>query len=223
LSLRMFDKDRLIRAGRWADKPDYMGIGLTGRTLGIIGLGNIGREIVQLSRPLGLRYLAFDPYLTTSDDAELVDLDTLLRASDFVTVNCALTPETHHLLNRERLLLMKPTAYLINTARGGVVDQAALADVLAARRIAGAALDVFEPEPIATSDPLLGLDNVILAPHAICWTDECFRGNGESACRAILDVASGRVPPYVVNRAALDHPRLRGAISHQPSAISTAS
>jgi len=209
LSLRMFDKDRLIRAGRWAEKPNFMGIGLTGRTLGIIGLGNIGRDIVQLTRPLGLRYLAFDPYLTESEDAELVDLETLLRDSDFVTVNCALTPETHHLLNRERLGLMKPTAYLINTARGGVVDQAALTEVLTARSIAGAALDVFEPEPIASSDPLLQLDNVILAPHAICWTDECFRGNGESACRAIVEVASGRVPPYIVNRAALDHSRAR--------------
>jgi D-3-phosphoglycerate dehydrogenase len=209
LSLRMFDKDRLIRAGRWADKPDFMGIGLTGRTLGIIGLGNIGREIVQLSRPLGLRYLAFDPYPTSTDDVELVDLETLLRASDFVTVNCALTPETRHLLNRDRLALMKPTAYLINTARGGVVDQAALTEALTARRIAGAALDVFEPEPIASTDPLLALDNVILAPHAICWTDECWRGNGESACRAIVDVASGRVPSYIVNRSALDHPRLQ--------------
>jgi D-3-phosphoglycerate dehydrogenase len=207
LSLRMFDKDRLIRAGRWSDKPKFMGTGLTGRTLGIIGLGNIGREIIELTRPLGLRYLAFDPY-TTSADIDLVDLDTLLRGSDFVTVNCALTPETHHLLDRERLALMKPSAYLINTARGGIVDQAALTDVLEQRRIAGAALDVFEPEPINASDPLLGLDNVILAPHAICWTDECFRGNGESACRAILDVANGRVPPYIVNPAALAHPKL---------------
>src|SRR4029453_3996383 len=120
------------------------------------GLGNIGREIVQLSQPLGLRYLAFDPYLTAFDDVELVDLEMLLRASDFVTVNCALTPETHHLLDRERLALMKPTAYLINTARGGIVDQAALTDALVQRRIAGAALDVFETEPISSSDPLLG-------------------------------------------------------------------
>jgi D-3-phosphoglycerate dehydrogenase len=213
LSLRMFDKDRLIRAGRWAEKPDFMGIGLSGRTLGIVGLGNIGREIVRVTRPLGMRYLASDPYLPVAvadaEGVELVELETLLRAADFVSINCALTPETHHLLNRERLALMKPTAYLVNTARGPIVDQAALSEVLAARRIAGAALDVFETEPISSADPLLGMDNVILAPHAICWTDECFQGNGESACRALMEVASGNVPPYVVNREALDHPRLR--------------
>ena len=199
-----------------------MGMGLSGRTLGIIGLGNIGREIIALSRPLGLHYLAFDPY-ATPDDVDLVDLDTLLRASDFVTVNCALTPDTHHLLNRERLALMKPTAYLINTARGGIVDQTALTAALVARRIAGAALDVFEPEPIAASDPLLGLDNVILAPHAICWTDECFRGNGESACRAILDVANGRMPPYIVNGSAVNHPRLGHLRATAPENASPAS
>ena len=199
-----------------------MGMGLSGRTLGIIGLGNIGREIIALSQPLGLRYLAFDPYATPGD-VDLVDLDTLLRASDFVTVNCALTAETHHLLNRERLALMKPTAYLINTARGGIVDQAALTEALVARRIAGAALDVFEPEPIASSDPLLGLDNVILAPHAICWTDECFRGNGESACRAIVDVAHGRIPPYIVNRSALNHPKVRHLRATAPENASPAS
>jgi phosphoglycerate dehydrogenase-like enzyme len=132
LSLRMFDKDRLTRGGRWAEKLDYMGIGLTGRTLGIIGLGNIGREIVRLARPLGMRHLTFDPYLSAADAAtegvEQVDLETLLRASDVVSINCALTPQTHHLLNADRLALMKPTAYLINTARGPIVDQRALTE-----------------------------------------------------------------------------------------------
>ena len=213
LSLRMFDKDRLTRAGRWADKLDYMGVGLTGRTLGLIGLGNIGREIVRLARPLDMRFITFDPYLKAADAAaegvEQVDLELLLRTSDVVSINCALTPETHHLLNRERLGLMKPTAYLINTARGPIVDQRALTDVLTERRIAGAALDVFETEPVDPNEPLLRLENVIVAPHGICWTDECFTGNGESACRSIVDVAAGRVPRYVVNREALEHPRLK--------------
>jgi phosphoglycerate dehydrogenase-like enzyme len=218
LSLRMFDKDRLTRAGRWADKLDFMGIGLTGRTLGLIGLGNIGREIVRLARPLDMRFVAFDPYLKAVDAAaesvELVDLEGLLRTADVVTINCALTPETHHLLNRERLALMKPSAYLINTARGPIIDQQALTDVLTNRRIAGAALDVFETEPVDPNEPLLRLDNVIVAPHGICWTDECFSGNGESACRSIADVARGRVPRYVVNREALEHPRLRERLAH---------
>ena len=158
-----------------------------------------------------MRHLAYDPYVQPRDAAgfEPVDLETLLRASDFVCVCCNLTPETHHLLNAERLALMRPTAFLVNTARGPIVDERALTDVLRNRRILGAALDVFEQEPVDPSNPLLRLDNAIVAPHAVAWTDECFRGNGVSACRAILDVAAGRVPKFVVNRAALDHPKLQ--------------
>jgi phosphoglycerate dehydrogenase-like enzyme len=107
---------------------------------------------------------------------------------------------------------MKPSAYLINTARGPIVDQRALTAVLAAHEIAGAALDVFETEPIDPDDPLLALDNVILGPHGICWTDECFQGIAESACGGIVDVAAGRVPRSIVDRAALSHPRLRARL-----------
>ncbi len=225
LSLRMFDKDRLTRGGRWADKLDFMGTGLTGRTLGLVGLGNIGREIVRLARPLGMRFVTFDPYVSAADAAtegvEQVDLEILLRTADVVSINCALTPETHHLLNGERLALMKPSAYLINTARGPIVDQRALTEALVARRIAGAALDVFEIEPVDSNEPLLGLDNVIVAPHAICWTDECFQGIGESACRGIVDVANGHVPRYVVNREALDHPRLRERLQEGSATAAT--
>jgi D-3-phosphoglycerate dehydrogenase len=104
---------------------------------------------------------------------------------------------------------MKPTAFLVNVARGPIVDQNALTAVLQERRIAGAGLDVFEKEPIDADDPLLKLDNVIVAPHAICWTDELFRGNGQAACRSILDVASGRVPQDVVNREVIEHAGLK--------------
>lgn len=217
LSHRLLEKDRLTRAGRWADKIDTMGTGLTGRTLGLIGLGNIGREIFTLARPFEMRHLAFDPYASSESaraaGAELVDLETLLRSADFVGVCCALTPETRHLMNAARLAFMKPTAYLINVARGPIIDQAALTEALLARRIAGAALDVFEAEPIDPSDPLLALDNVIVTPHAICWTDECFRLNGRSACQSILDAAAGRIPRFVVNPAALAHRRWEGAIA----------
>src|SRR5262249_6380704 len=163
-----------------------------------------------LAAPLGLRVMAHDPWAApTAAGATLVPLDGLLRQADYVCLCCALTPDTHHLINAERLAMMKPTAYLINVARGPVVDQAALYQALAARRIQGAALDVFEQEPVAPDDPILGLDNVILAPHAVCWTDECFRLNGASAVASLIDVARGVVPKNVVNREGLAHERLR--------------
>jgi D-3-phosphoglycerate dehydrogenase len=213
LSHKLLTKDHLVRQGRWGERLDHMGRGLTGRVLGLVGLGNIGRELCALARAFELRCLASDPQVTAEEaravGAELVDLDTLLRAADFVCVCCALTQQTHHLLNAERLALMKESAYLVNVARGPIVDQRALTQILRERRIAGAGLDVFEKEPIEPDDSLLELDNVILAPHALCWTDECFRGNGQSACRSILEVAQGRVPRYSVNPSAADHPRLR--------------
>lgn len=213
LSHKLLVKDRLTRAGRWAEKLDHMGQGLTGRTLGVIGLGNIGRELFALAQPLGMRHRASDPYAdaaaTAAAGIELVSLEELLRSSDYVCVCCALTPQTHHLIDAGRLALMKPNAYLINVARGPIVDQQALTRALADRRIQGAGLDVFEQEPIDPDDPLLALDNVIVAPHALCWTDECFRGIGQSACRSILEVARGQVPRHVVNQAALDHPHLQ--------------
>jgi len=203
-------KDRLTREGRWHEKLEYMGTGLTGRTLGVIGLGNTGRELFRLAAPLDMRHVGFDPYVTADQAAALgikwLDLDRLLAESDFVVTCCALTTQTRHLLDARRLALLKPMAYLINVARGPIVDQAALTEALRERRIAGAALDVFEQEPIDPHDPLLALDNVILAPHAICWTDELSLGNGRSACQSILDFASGRVPQHVVNREVLDRP-----------------
>ncbi len=216
LSHRMFAKDQLTRTGRWAERLDYMGLGTTGRTLGLIGLGNIGREVVRMTQPLEMRHVAFDPFASPESAAaigvELLSLDELLATSDFVCVCCALTPDTHHLLNAERLARMRPTSYLINVARGPIVDQAALTQVLTERRIAGAALDVFEQEPIANEDPLLKLDNVIVSPHAICWTDELFRGNGRAACQSLLEVAAGRAPQHVVNRAVLDQPVMQSKL-----------
>jgi D-3-phosphoglycerate dehydrogenase len=213
LAHQLLVKDRLTRTGRWAEKLDHMGTGLTGRTLGLVGLGNIGREIAALARPFGLHVLAADPYTAPAQAAavgvELYALDDLLRRADFVCVCCALTPETYHLLDARRLALMRPSAFLVNVARGPIVDQRALAAALQERRLRGAGLDVFEREPIQPGDPLLALDNVILTPHAIAWTDECFAGNGRQACEAILAVAGGRLPAHIVNRAALAHPRWR--------------
>ena len=213
LSHQLLIKDRLIRAGGWRDAYNYMGIGLVGRTLGLVGMGNIGKEAFKLAKPFGMRHITFDPYLTPSEaaevDAELVDLDTLMKTADFVCVCCPLSEDTRGLIDARCIGLMKPTAYLINTARGPIVDQKALTEALQNRQIQGAGLDVFEQEPINNDDPLLGLDNVIVTPHSICWTDECFEGNGRSACESIISVASGQIPTYVVNRDVIDSPKLQ--------------
>lgn len=212
LSHKLLIKDRLTRAGRWSEKLHHMGVGVTGRTLGLIGLGNIGREILRVIAPLEMRVIAHDPFISPdaarSSGIEFTELDDLLERSDFVCVCCALTPQTHHLLNAERLARMRPNSFLINVARGPIVDQAALTRALESGQLAGAGLDVFEKEPVDPDEPLLKLDNVIVSPHAICWTDELFRGNGEAACQSIVDVAAGRVPQDVVNRDVIGRPGL---------------
>jgi len=205
LTRHLLVKDRLVRAGRWAEKSRYPGTGLAGRTLGSIGLGNIGAQLARMLRPFDLqRVLAFDPYLAPERAAELgvelVPLETLLAESDFVCINCPLTPATRHLIGEAQLRLMKPTALLINTARGPIVDQAALTRALQEGWIAGAGLDVFEQEPLPADDPLTRLENVILAPHAIAWTDELMRENSAGACRNVLAVLRGEVPAHTVNR-----------------------
>lgn len=211
LSHKLLIKDRLTHEGRWAEKLDHMGTGLTGRVLGLIGLGNIGREVCGLARPFDLRIIAHDPYVSpetaASVGAELVGLEDLLRTADFVCICAALTDESRHLIDADRLGLMKSTAYLINVARGPIVDEAALTRALQEGRILGAGLDVFEQEPPNPNDPLFKLDNVIVTPHAICWTDQCFSAIGRSAWTSILDVAAGRAPKYVVNRDVLSSPR----------------
>ncbi|MBL8848819.1 MAG: dehydrogenase [Planctomycetaceae bacterium] len=212
LAHKLVIKDRLTRTGRWTERLDHTGVGLTGRTLGIIGLGNIGRDLARLTQPLDMRLQAADPWITPdaarNTGVELVPLDDLLQTSDFVCITCALTPETKHLLNADKLRLMKPTAFLVNIARGPIVDQAALTRALQAGQIAGAGLDVFDVEPVPATEALLSLENVIVAPHSLCWTDECFRLIGHSAIRSLLDVAAGRAPQNIVNREALPHPRL---------------
>jgi D-3-phosphoglycerate dehydrogenase len=207
LAHRMVLKDRLVREGRWAEKGNFLGYGLTGRTLGVIGVGNIGKEVLRLAQPFGLRLLGADPNVTQADvdglGVTMTDLDTLLAASDFVSVNCLLDASTRGLIGAREFARMKPTAYFINTSRGPVVDERALIDALRTGRIQGAAIDVFEQEPVDPGNPLLRMDNVILAPHAICHTDECMRLLGEGAFRAAIDVAHGRVPRHVVNREVL--------------------
>ena len=206
LAGKLLIKDRLTRQGPdgFAARSSHMGVGLEGRVLGSIGVGNIGAEMFRLAAPLGMKFIAHDPYADPTVISELgvdlVDLDTVFARSDVVAVNCPLTADTEHLVDSRRLSLMKPTAYLINTARGPIVDQAALTDALRNERLAGAGLDVFEPEPPEADDPILKLGNVILTPHSLCWTDQCFGGIGAADVASVLDVRAGRLPAGLVNR-----------------------
>lgn len=208
LSHRMMLKDRLVREGRWLEKGRHLGVGLVGRTLGVVGVGNIGREVLRLAAPFGLRLLGADPHVRQEDVAELgvtmTNLPTLLRESDFVSMNCLLDEATRGLMGEREFALMKPTAWFINTARGPVVREAALVEALRVGRIQGAAIDVFETEPAAPDNPLLALDNVIVAPHAICHTDQCMDALGELAFRAAVDMAHRRRPRTLVNPGALE-------------------
>jgi phosphoglycerate dehydrogenase-like enzyme len=218
LSKNLFAQDRIVRRGGWrADLPS-LGSTLDGKVLGSIGFGNIGAELFRLAGSLGFaRFIAYDPYANPEKaramGVDLVELDDVMRESDFVTVNTLLNAQTRHMIGNRELRMMKSSAYLINTARGPIVDQSALTRVLRERAIAGAGLDVFEQEPIAKDDPLLEMDNVILAPHGLAWTTEIARDNGLEACDNILAVAKGGVPASVVNRAVLERPGFQAKLS----------
>ena len=213
LAHRLLAKDRMTREGRWNDRVDHMGMGLTGRTLGVVGAGRIGRELLRLAKTFDMRLLAADPY---AEELELgylgvkrVPLETVMAESDFVVVTALLNDETRHLVNAAQIARMKPSTYLVNVARGPVVEEKALYAALAAKRIAGAGLDVFEEEPTPASNPILRLDNVIVSPHALCWTDELFANIARTAVGAVLDVHAGRAPRFVVDPGALAHPHAK--------------
>jgi D-3-phosphoglycerate dehydrogenase len=204
-------KERLARAGAagFAQRGAHMGVGLVGRIFGSLGAGNIGAEALRLAKAFDMTLIAHDPFadegLMAEIGIELVGIEDLFRSADVLSVSCPLSDATRHIVNAERLALMKPTSYLINTARGPVVDQKALTRVLQERRIAGAGLDVLEQEPPDPNDPILALDNVIVTPHALCWTDQCFAHMGALDTQAVLDYCAGNAPSgMIVNRAILD-------------------
>lgn len=208
-------KDALVRSGGWDERSRYMGRELRDRTFGAVGFGGIGRATVQLLKGFGMRTpLACDPFLDERTAAEAgvraVGLDELLREADFVSIHCPLNAATRGLIGAREIGLMKPDAYLINTARGGIVDEDALYDALAAGRIAGAALDCFAEEPVVRPHRFGSLDNVLLAPHCIAWTEELFRDIGRAACGGMLDLADGRTPRGVLNPEVFDRAGFRG-------------
>jgi D-3-phosphoglycerate dehydrogenase len=215
LAGRLFLKDRLTRTGRWHERMDNMGLGLTGRTLGVIGAGRIGKELLRMARVFDMKLLAADPYVNAIElsyiGARKVELDELLATSDFVVVCCLLDQGTRHLVGARELAKMRRTAYFVNVARGPIVDEGALVAALRNGQIAGAALDVFEQEPIAPDNPLLAMDNVIVTPHSLCWTDECFHNMATTGLKSIVDALSGRKPEFVVNPEVLARVRKRQA------------
>jgi len=204
-------KDRLVRNGQWNERSQYMGGELRDRTLGVVGLGGIARATIDLLRGFGMKPpLAYDPVIDAATAAKLgvrlVALEELLQEADFVSLHCPLNEQTRGLIGARELDKMKSNAYLINTARGGIVDEDALYRALKDGRIAGAAIDCFAQEPVTQPHRFGELENVLLAPHSIAWTNELFRDIGRAVCQGMLDLSLGRRPKGVVNSAVFDRP-----------------
>ena len=211
LAYRMRVKDRQLREARWDQRGLVMGTGLHGRTAGIIGFGGIGRSVARMLSGFGMNPpLIYDPGVAPEAIAALgarsVNLPYLMARSDFISVHCPLNSQTENLISSAELDLMKTDAFILNTARGGIINEDALFEVLAARRIAGAALDCFTGEPITQPHRFAHLDNVLLAPHNIGWTRELVRDIGAMACQNLIDLANGRYPGAVVNPEVFDRP-----------------
>jgi D-3-phosphoglycerate dehydrogenase/(S)-sulfolactate dehydrogenase len=203
--------DRSVRAGSWK-KKHLMGTELSQKTLGVVGLGRIGRVVAQRAQGLDMNVIAHDPYMSGPspvEGVELVELDDLLGRSDFVTLHMPLSDATRHVISRARISLMKPGARLINAARGGLVDEEALAEALDSGRLRGAALDVLEQEPPPADHPLLGRDDVILTPHLGASSDEAQRQVASDIARQISEFLNEGVAHNAVNAPAVTAQTLR--------------
>lgn len=202
-----------VRQNDWALKSGRSLFRVRGKTLGIVGFGKIGQTLAQLAHGFGLRILVHtshpEPAALQVVGAVAVSLDELLAESDFVSLHVPLTAATRNLINAERLRRMKPTAYLINTARGGLIDHDALAHALASGWITGAALDVFLPEPLPPDHSLLGLDNLIATPHTGFYSEESLVELEVKAAENVAAILSGRRPHALVNPEVLELPRWR--------------
>jgi len=216
LSTRLLLKHQITSEGRWSDVAKNNGYGLVGKTLGSLGVGNIGHEMFKLARPFGMKHIAYDPYLKPEDvsdvDVKLVDMDTVLSESDFLNISCPLSEKTRHLIGEKELKKMKPTAFLINTARGPIIDEAVLIKALRERWIEGAALDVFDQEPTPPDNPILKLDNVIVTAHAMGFTDEFLNRVWEIIAKQTSQLMRGERPDGVVNREVWDQPKFQSKL-----------
>ena len=206
-------KDVAVREGRWDETPWFIQNGreLRDHTFGCVGFGRIAQATLKLLDGFGMNQpLSFDPLVEPAEaqacGVKLVGLDELMAQADFISVHCPLNDHTRDLIGRRELALMKPTAYILNTSRGGIINEDALFDALSNRQIAGAAIDVFVGEPFDEPHRLGQLDNILLAPHAVGLTYECYRDLGVAACTGMVDLAQGRLPKSIINPEVLDRP-----------------
>ena len=201
---RTVDCDRALRAGTLQNRADFTGREAFGKTVGIVGIGNVGRRVAELCGGLfRMAVVAYDPYVDADEmrrrGARKVELDELLRSADFVSINCPLTDETRKMIGAREYALMQPTAYFITTARGFIHDEAALAEALRAKKIAGAGLDVWDKEPPPADHPLLQFDNVIASAHTAGVTREARANMGKIAAEQMLAALDGRPVTRIVN------------------------
>jgi len=208
-SHRLFERDRQVRAGLWHRRWERAGPALNGRVLGIIGLGNIGLEVFRLAAPWGMRHLGYTPRPNPARyhglGIELTALEPLLAASDFIAICCPLTDQTRHMIDAKAFGLMRRDAFLINTARGEIVDEPALIDALRTRRIAGAGIDVYESEPPPGDHPLFALDNVVLGSHNLAYSDQLNKAANLQVASTVLAYAAGREIENILNPEAGQH------------------
>ena len=199
LSKQLSLMDASVRGGNWSIRNKNLAVEINGKTLGVVGMGKIGSLVAKLCNALGMKILAYDPYVSEElkQQYEFTTLENIFKESDFVTIHCPNTPETKGMITEALLNSMKPTAYLINTSRGDVVDEAALIKVLKEKRIAGAGLDVFHKEPVNSDNELLKLDNVILSPHSAAMTKEATIKLAVGAVNAVIDFFEGKTPKYI--------------------------
>jgi lactate dehydrogenase-like 2-hydroxyacid dehydrogenase len=206
VSKNVSKSDRVMRSGGWMR---HFGIQLFGKTLGLVGIGDIGgRVALKGASAFGMNVLAYDPFVLTARaqlyGATLVDLETVLKESDVISINCPLTRDTHHLIQAEQLKLLKPTAILVNTARGPIINELDLIAALENQQLFGAGLDVFEEEPLSPTSPLRKFENVVISCHISSSTKEAFRLTWKGAVNNILRCVKGQRPHWIVNPSAFN-------------------
>ncbi len=215
ITRRIVEADKFVRTGEWYRTGTgwhpmmLLGFEITGKTLGVIGMGRIGRAVAERAKGFRMKIIYYDKYRLPQEieeklGAKYVSLEELLKQADIVTIHTPLTPETYHMIGEEQLKLMKKTAYLINTSRGKVIDTDALVKALKEKWIAGAALDVFEEEPLPEGHPLTELDNVVLTPHIGSATWETRTRMADIVGENLIAFAKGEVPPTLVNKDVLN-------------------